>query len=234
MQTAKAMQIERPKSLSELAAEQIRDAIVRGVFDLGSPLSEAELSKRLGISKTPIREALSALRLQGLVTVVPQRGAFVFSLSKDEIRQLCRYRYLLESNALDISIKGSPQDLSDSLTDICGEMVFAHGARDFDRYLELDAAFHDVFFLHSGNSFLHDAYRNVGDLISTLRTHLSRGPLRTEKSLAEHQCILELIQSGKLVKAKAVLKKQITRGERAYIELSGNEEIRSSNAAAGR
>ena len=81
------MQIKRPNSLSKIAEDHIRESIVRGRFRMGESLLEVKLSDAMGSSKTPIREALSALNLQGLVQIIPQRGAFVFSLSKQEIAQ---------------------------------------------------------------------------------------------------------------------------------------------------
>ncbi len=222
MMDPQAMQIRRPKSLSDLAAERIRNAIIRGHFDLGASLSEAELTKSLGISKTPIREALAALRLQGLVELVPQRGAFVFCLGPDEVGHLCRYRFMLETNALDLALKTSRESLLSDLSRICEEMEVALQSHDLGWYLKLDAEFHETFFLHCGNDFLHDGYRSVSDIVATLRTHLSQAPDRTKKSFEEHLRILQLVGDGQIAKAKTVLRKQITRGERAYSELSRN------------
>ena len=83
------LQIKRPDSLSKTAEEHIRNGIINGTFQLGESLPEVKLSNAMGISKTPIREALSALNLQGLVQIFPHRGAFVFSLSQEDVMQLC-------------------------------------------------------------------------------------------------------------------------------------------------
>lgn len=222
------MQLERPKSLSALATEHIRDAIILGELGLGESLSEVALSKRLGISKTPIREALAALRLQGLVDFVPQKGAFVFCLSSDQVRHLCGYRYMLETNALDMAMERDPSALLSDLTRICTEMSDMLKANEFARYLQLDADFHDSFFEHCGNEFLHNGYGTVRDIVATMRTHLSKHPDRTAKSYAEHASILEAVNTGNITKVKSVLKKQITRGERAYADLSGQFQRRAA------
>ena len=92
--------IKRPDSLSKTAEEHIRKGIISGAFGLGESLQEAKLSSAMGISKTPIREALAALNLQGLVQIIPHRGAFVFTLSQQDVIQLCQYRLILvASNA---------------------------------------------------------------------------------------------------------------------------------------
>lgn len=215
------MLLERPKSLSDLAIEQIRLAIISGRFELGASLSETTLSKTLGVSKTPIREALAALRLQGLVVFVPQKGAFVFSLSPDDVTQLCSYRTMLEFNALDMAMSRDRAALIADLTHIYAAMAAALKGVQFDSYLSLDADFHDAFFKHCGNGFLQGGYSTVRDIVATMRTHLSMRPDRTSKSLAEHQDILTLLKDDQVEKAKSVLKKQITRGQRAYADLAG-------------
>lgn len=219
------MHLERPKSLSDLATEQIRMAIIQGEFELGASLSENVLSKRLGVSKTPIREALAALRLQGLVEFIPQKGAYVFRLSPDEVTQFCRYRYILEASAFDLTIGRDADPLIADLDRICAEMVKAQKDAAFEDYLKLDADFHDAFFWNCGNEFLHEGYRTVRDMVATMRTHLSKRPDRTAKSLLEHQNVLEFLKAGQATKAKSVLKKQITRGERAYADLSGESSL---------
>ena len=97
--------IERPRSLTESALVQIRDAIVAGELGLGQPLSERALSEMLHISKTPVREALARLRLEGLVRIYPQRGACVFSLSAQEVVEMCELRLALESAALRLAVE---------------------------------------------------------------------------------------------------------------------------------
>ncbi len=211
--------IKRPDSLSKTAEAYIREAIVKGTFGLGEPLQEAKLSAATGISKTPIREALAALKLQGLVQIIPQRGAFVFSLSQADVVQLCQYRLILETAALDQALAESPGDLVNELEAVVAKMSEAMTANAFDRYLALDADFHGVFFKHCGNTYLRDGYQKVSDMVRTMRTHLSKRPERTSKSFNEHQAILSHLIERKVGASKTVLKRQITRGERSYTDL---------------
>src|SRR5919204_2437086 len=83
--------IERPKSLAETVLAHLRSSIVHGDLELGQPLSERQLADELGVSKTPVREALAQLRNEGLVLIYPQRGAFVFTLSAREVAELCEF-----------------------------------------------------------------------------------------------------------------------------------------------
>lgn len=216
--------IKRPDSLSKTAEEHIRRGIITGAFQLGESLPEIKLSQALGISKTPIREALAALNLKGLVQIIPQRGAFVFRLSQEGVVQLCQYRLILETAALDQALDQSRDTLIGELADVLSGMSEAREADAFDTYLELDAAFHDAFFLHCDNMYLREGYQKVSDIVRTMRTHLSKRIERTAKSYAEHEAILEHLREGKVKAAKTVLKRQITRGERSYSDLIGVRE----------
>lgn len=100
-------QIERPKSLSETAAQYIRRAITKGQFGLGQPISESALTASLGISKTPVREALAQLKMEGLVNIFPQKGTFVFTLSEKEVMDICELRYTLEGTALKLQLNAT-------------------------------------------------------------------------------------------------------------------------------
>src|SRR4029453_15916741 len=98
-------QLERPQSLTAMAVDAIRRAIVGGDLGLGEQLSEGVLARTLGISKTPVREALQQLRNEGLVRIIPQTGSFVFTMSAHEVLELCELRLALEEAALRFAIE---------------------------------------------------------------------------------------------------------------------------------
>lgn len=211
--------IKRPAALSEGAADAIRKAIIQGEFGLGEALPEAQLTRRLGISKTPIREGLLLLFKEGLVTSFPQRGFFVFTLTRESVTKLCDFRHVMESVALDMALRQNRERLIVDLERICAEMQTAHDNGDFERYLELDTAFHEAFFERAENPYVKASYQMAASKVATIRTHLSRGHLRTDLSLSEHVGILQALKAGEDRKARAVLKKQIFRGEQVYEEL---------------
>ncbi len=218
MSKQKIKPIERPKSLCDIAVENIRNAIIQGTYELGEPLSEAMLVKSLGISKTPIREALSILKLEGLISVVPQKGTFVFTLSASEVAQLGHYRYALESTAMKMAMQQDPDKFVSNLLKLCARMDLAHEQGELREYLELDARYHWVIFDLCGNSYLQDGYRFVDGKIAALRTHLSHHPTHTEKSFHEHLQMANLLKMGKVDEAKSALYRHVTRGERSYAD----------------
>ena len=101
------MKIARPKSLTELVGEELRARIVDGRLRLGAALSENALAAELGLSKTPVREALLQLKLERLVEVLPQRGTYVFRLAADQVAPISELREVLEVAALTAAMAAS-------------------------------------------------------------------------------------------------------------------------------
>ena len=99
------MPLERPKSLRELALEHLRARIVDGTLQMGQVLSERTISEELGVSKSPVREALAQLRDEGLVHIEPQRGARVFSLSVAEVEQISDFRLVIETACFELALR---------------------------------------------------------------------------------------------------------------------------------
>jgi DNA-binding GntR family transcriptional regulator len=218
MSHKKVALIKKPQSLRDIAVESIRDAIIRGSFELGESISEAALVRLLGISKTPIREALTILNQEGLISVVPQKGTFVFTLSATEVAQLGQYRFVLESYAVDLAMAQDSSALVTDLHRICERMLTKRKEKKMDEYLQLDAKYHETIFNYCGNGYLQDGYKLVSGKIAALRTHLSQHPTHTEKSFHEHIQMVKLFQQKKVKQAKSVLKQHVTRGERSYAD----------------
>src|SRR5258705_4188311 len=96
-------------TLAAQVTDRIRRAILDAEFGLGEPLSEDSLATALGVSRTPVREALNALQAQGLISIEPQRGSYVFSPSEQDVEELCAFRRLLEAEAMRLCLAG-PKD----------------------------------------------------------------------------------------------------------------------------
>ena len=112
------MKIARPKSLTELVGEELRARIVDGRLRLGAALSENALAAELGLSKTPVREALLQLKLERVVEVLPQRGTYVFRLAADQLAPISELRDVLEVAGLKAAMARNRPELIARLTEI--------------------------------------------------------------------------------------------------------------------
>lgn len=210
------MALERPKSLRELALEHLRNRIIDGSLKMGQILSERKISDELGVSKSPVREALAQLRDEGLVSIEPQKGARVFSLSEAEVTQICDFRQAIETAAFELALSRDPNGLARDMTKVVKRMEQERGRGNEKEYLALDTSFHHLIFEHAGNDYLTASYTRYIGKIAALRTHLAKLPKHTDLSFEEHKKIASAVSQGDLAKIKSLLTEHIDRTRQTY------------------
>ena len=149
------------RSLREEVNDYLRNEMNRGGLQPGSFLDLNHLAKRIGVSRTPLREALLHLEIQGFVTVLPRRGFRLNPLSLADIQNYFEIIGALESATM-LSVGGTlgPEDLARMRTLNCA-MAEAVAANDFTKYYELNMAFHEVYLGRSTNGQLLDMIRSL-------------------------------------------------------------------------
>lgn len=199
-------------------ADEIREAIISAQLDLGEALSEEGLAAAFAVSRTPIREALTLLETQGLVTIVPKSGTYVFKPDEADITELCEHRAALESTASRLAMERHPEALLADLLAALQGMQNARNADDMNLYGRADTALHLAFFKHCDNRYLQEAYeRNLGR-VAALRTHLAwRARNEPARSYGDHQRILDLVEQGKATALGSLLTRHIMRTRENYI-----------------
>ena len=210
------MALKRPKSLRELALEHLRDSIVDGRLKMGQTLSERGISEELGVSKSPVREALAQLRDEGLVSIEPQKGARVFTLSVSEVTQMCDFRQAIETATFELALHRDPQGLSTELNQVVDRMEAERTQGNESGYLQLDTAFHQAIFKHAGNDYLTASYTRYVGKIAALRTHLARLPQHTDLSFEEHRMIASAVEKADMSLIRRLLAEHIDRTRQAY------------------
>jgi DNA-binding GntR family transcriptional regulator len=206
------LRLERPLLLTEMACERIRAAIVDGEFALGEQMSEAQLAQRLGVSKTPVREALLRLKGDGLVEVHPQRGSYVFRLDAERVGQLCRYRATIETAALRESMAvGHGAALARDLARLVAGMKKAERARDLKALARLDMDFHGQFFARCGNPYLQAGYDVIRWPLVAMR---HRAPI--DNAVPSHQVLVDAVAAGDADAACALLVGHVLENEPRY------------------
>ncbi|MDD7973760.1 Ldh family oxidoreductase [Roseinatronobacter alkalisoli] len=207
--------------LSDRARDKIRDRIISGAFPMGRKLREGELSEMLGMSKSPIREALLQLESEGLVEMPPDRPAHVFSMGADKISELGELRQILEKEALQLAIKRDDLGLATALDSVVLSMREALEAGDALNYRLLDRDFHTAIFDRCGNSYLRSTYMMLSFRIQALRNWLSRDSELNNISFADHVDIVEAIRQGDFARAQSILRKHIAETTENYLARFG-------------
>jgi DNA-binding GntR family transcriptional regulator len=215
--TLKKFEIEAPKSLTEIVAGRLREAIIDGEFQLGEAISEETLAQSFGVSRTPVRDALTLLQTTGLVDIRAKRGSYVFQPSEQDLRSICDFRVVLEVHAAKLSHALDKKGLLAELKAVLAEMVAADAEDDARRYGRSDSAFHEALFTRCGNPYVRDAYRLLSGRVAALRTNLSRqfGDARSV-SLGEHRKIISLIDRGDFEGLEQLLQKHVGRTVDAF------------------
>ncbi|HEU0201611.1 MAG TPA: GntR family transcriptional regulator [Burkholderiaceae bacterium] len=223
--------LSRPKSLTDLAVERIRSAIVEGRLAIGAQISESALAAQFGISKTPVREALLRLKLDGLVEIHPQRGTFVFRLDDEEVAEICRFREILESAALAEAMSRDRDALLGRLDANIRDMARAHRSREARKLPQLDADFHGAILELCGNAYLRAAYGLIEHKIHALRWRLPEDNDQVEHCQDNHAVIVEQIREGNVGKAQTTLKRHIRETLDAYLEASHGAALTERQSA---
>ncbi|MBB3978520.1 DNA-binding GntR family transcriptional regulator [Rhizobium azooxidifex] len=223
----------RPALLVDEVVRAIREMIVEGRVLPGERLSENVLAAELGVSTTPVREAIALLRREGLVTVQPQSGTYVFELQPGELNQLCELRFALEPAAVQLALDKPESKLGDELAAIVEKMERAQAEGRTKDYLTLDTAFHDAIIAASGNPYITNAYALIGAKMAALRNRLGDDPHHMEKSMREHVEITSAIREKDLSRAANILVRHIARKEGSYWEHLDPDQAPAFGGPAG-
>ena len=218
--SAKDTRIIKPPPVSELAMQRLRSEIIEGVFRLGEKLSEAQLAKRYGVTKAPIRAAFSRLQGEGLLDVRPQSGTFIFLPDVDEVRALCELRTALEMEAVALAMARNRDVLLSELQKLFNRMTSCVKSGNRSTYQDLDSAYHLVILESAKSPMLKETYQAmVNGRFSALRTRLSVQKEHAENSYREHRALIELIEKGKTKAAQDLLRDHISRTEEHYSKM---------------
>jgi DNA-binding GntR family transcriptional regulator len=221
------MKLVRPKSLTEMVADEVRTRIIDGRISLGAGLSENSLAAELGISKTPVREALLQLKQEGLVQVLPQRGTYVFRLEAEQVVMISELRDVLEVGAAKAALARNAAALAERMSGLFAAMRAAYDADDRVAYRKLDGEYHEAIVDLSGNPYIRNAYRQISFCIQALRSRLSNEAQLNKLSLADHREMLRLVKTGDVPALSKLLRGHIDQTKRSYLEVIGDQMERA-------
>lgn len=211
-------QLENYKPLRELVFEHIKRAIITGELKPGERLMEVQLAEKLGVSRTPVREAIRKLELEGLVVMVPRKGAFVSDVSLKDIIDVFEVRETLEGLASYLAAERITKEEIDNLTEILRRTKENVEKGDNQGIIECDVKFHDAVFNASRNEKLIQIMANLQEHIHRFRIIYVNMAERANRLVEEHGELLNAIKSGNAQQARKLAVKHIEGIQREVIK----------------
>lgn len=206
------------KPLRELVLEAIREAIKNGALKPRERLMEIQLAEELGVSRTPIREALRKLELEGFIVMVPRKGAYVADISFKDIADVFEIRTALEGLAASLAAERITDEELEEMERLLVEKAEAITRQDFNLLVAVDTKFHETIYTASRNQRLSTIINNLREQIQRYRATSLSFPGRMQQSLQEHRSIVEAIQSRDSQVARQVVQEHIENAEHYMIE----------------
>jgi DNA-binding GntR family transcriptional regulator len=205
-------------TLPQAAAERLRTLITEGVLVPGARLNERELSERLGVSRTPLREAFRMLAADGLVVQLPNRGAQVVGMSVDDARHAFEVMGALEGLSGELAAQRVTEADLRALRDMQEELEAAYTRRDLPAYYEVNRAIHDRINATAGNPVLASTYRALNTRLHALRFRSNLNAAKWEKAVAEHRSILTALAARDGAAVRDLLAKHLQAKLQAVLE----------------
>ena len=215
----KQIPLDSYRRLRDVVVDNIRQAIISGQFPAGMRLMELQLAEEMGVSRTPVREAIRKMELEGLVVMIPRRGAYVADISIKDINEVYEIR-----TALDVLAAGLAAER-------IGEPLVA--AKDYPRIIENDTAFHDVIYKASRNRRCMNIISNLREQITAIRGRSMPYPGRLDDMIKEHQAIYDAIAQRSVDKAQKAVRTHMENAERTLLKVIEAKEKENADQKAG-
>lgn len=180
--------------LRDVVFNTLRQAILRGELQPGERLLEIHLADKLGVSRTPIREAIRKLELDGLVIMIPRKGAVVAEITEKSLRDVLEVRKALEELAVKLACKKIKDEEIDELKRATKEFEDALKDGDITVYAEADVKFHDIIYRTTDNQRLIQLLYNLREQMYRYRVEYLKRDDSHEKLLEEHQYIVDMLE----------------------------------------
>ena len=202
----------------------VRDAIVTGKLKPGERIIEDRICSELGVSRSPLREALRKLEGEGLVSILPRRGAIVTELSDREGLDLFDVREVLEGLATRAAARRITDEEIGDLEEVCKRMDRALAARDTGALVELNTQFHRLVTLASRNRWLKEFMPSVRDQTRRFYRSAVETPSRGQRSVAEHWHVLDALKRRDADEAEEVARKHVQRARQVAADLASRRQ----------
>lgn len=209
--------------LRDVVFNTLRQAILRGELKPGERLMEIHLAEKLGVSRTPIREAIRKLELEGLVTMIPRRGAEVARITEKNLRDVLEVRRELDAFSCELACDRITKQEVEELRRACEEFAAATVTRDATVIAAADVKLHDIIVQAAGNDRLTEILNNLSEQVYRYRFEYIKDTSNYEKLVEEHRIIYESILNKDKQTAAQTARIHIDNQERSILNLLRSE-----------
>lgn len=210
--------------LRDVVFNTLRQAILRGELKPGERLMEIQLANKLGVSRTPIREAIRKLELEGLVLMIPRKGAEVAEITEKNLRDVLEVRGALEELAVRLACERIDRDGIGRLKRAAKDFELVLDSEDITKIAEADVAFHDIIYLATDNRRLIQLLNNLREQMYRYRVEYLKQKECHPKLLSEHQDIIMAIENGEQDRAAIITSQHIDNQVSAVIDILRHKE----------
>jgi DNA-binding GntR family transcriptional regulator len=193
------------RPLHEEATDRLRDLIVQGRLAPGVRLNERLLTAQLGVSRTPLREAFKVLATEGLVELLPNRGAIVSEIDAVRLAETLAVMGALEALAGEFACVNASDGQVNEIRSLHHEMLANHARGDLAGYFKFNQAIHLKIVKYSGNTVLYNTYRQLNANVRRARYMANLSQERWDAAVREHGEILEALAARDVVRIKELL-----------------------------
>lgn len=221
--------------LRDVVFNTLRQAILKGELEPGERLMEIQLAERLGVSRTPIREAIRKLELEGLVLMIPRRGAEVAKISEKNLRDVLEVRRSLEELAIDLACQRIQEEELETLREAQKEFAAAIAAGDAMEIAQTDEKFHEIIYSGTGNQKLMQILSNLREQMYRYRLEYIKDANKRQILLVEHEQILKALSLRHVQEARLAVREHIDNQEITVLKnLKEQEENDVQRKVSGR
>ncbi len=217
---ARSIGIKR-RYLHDEVAERLRELILSGELEPRERINENELCERFGISRTPLREALKILATEGLLELLPNRGARVGSVSEVEIHEIIEVVAGLEALAVEFACSAATESEIDAIEAKTLMMERAYQRGDDDTYFRLNREIHHAIMQASRNETLAGIYANLSSRIQRMRDRAHKTPEQWRSAMEDHLEIARLLRARDKANLPRVMREHIRRVKEVIVAAYG-------------
>lgn len=203
--------------LRDVVFQTLRKAILTGELMPGERLMEIHLADKLGVSRTPIREAIRKLELEGLVTNIPRRGAMVAEISERGLRDVLEVRRALDTFCAELACERITKEEKEKLMQACAAFEEATKTKDATVIAQADVDFHDIIIGATGNERLVAMINNLAEQMYRYRFEYIKDETQHERLIKEHRTLMEAIIKGNILGAREAAREHIDNQEKSIL-----------------